>query len=257
MAGLKLPESLGVETLEKKLGRRIFRLRRTLEQSRTTFARAIGIKTRYLEDIETGKVLCTREVARRVVLWAWEGYSWKDHPTLPAQLLAEQSKWNRASAMYKQELLKWPDTPLYREHFDKLQEAADTLGLSRSAVIMLAIDRLCQDAPTLYTIREGAGAYERLRKETVREWFPEVVPILDGDATVAKQIHTALAKQDRLRQVGGALEPVSVIDSWSLDRDGPATPVAPMPPRGWRKSPAAKNAATLRRQAKEQEEQDE
>ena len=256
MAGLKLPDTLGVETLEKKLGRRILRLRRTLGQSRTTFASAIGIKTRYLEDIEVGKVLCTREVARRVVLWAWEGYSWKDHPTLPAQLLAEQSKWNRPGSLYKQEVLKWPDTALYREHFDKLQEAADTLGLSRSAVIMLAVDRLCQDAPTMFTIREGAAAYERLRKETAREWFPEVVPILDGDATVAKAIHTALAKNERLRQVGGALEPVSVLDSWSLDRDGPATPVAPMPPRGWRKSPAAKNAETLRKQAKDENDED-
>ena len=253
MAGLKLPETLGVETLEKKLGRRIKRLRQTLGQSRTIFSAAIGIKSKYLHDIEDGKMLCTREVARRVVLWAWEGYNWKDHPTLPAQLLAEQSKWNRPSSLYKQEVLKWPDTPLYREHFDKLQEAADTLGLSRSAVIMLAVDRLCQDAPTMFTIREGAGAYERLRKETVREWFPEVVPILDGDASVAKAIHTALAKQERLRQVGGALGPVSVLDSWSLDRDGPATPVAPMPPRGWRKSPAAKNAETLRKQAEDED----
>lgn len=240
-------EKMGQQTLEKKLGRRLSRLRQTLGQSRTEFAKALGIRPRYLTAIEDGRVCMTAELAVRVVLWAWEGFSWEDYPTLPALLLRDSAKIRKNAKPYRSKKITWPDTPFYRERFDAAQEAAGTLGVSLEALIHLALARLLADYPTLITLREGARAYEQMRIDTVRQWFPEIIPLLDGDATAAKALHDALGRRERVRKVSGKqLDPLSVFEQWSLGHDGPSTPIAGVP-AAWRPSKHA-IAAKARRE---------
>lgn len=243
-------EKLGQQTLEKKLGRRLSRLRKTLGQSRTEFATAIGIRPQYLTAIEEGKVCMTAELATRVVLWAWEGYSWKDAPSLPATLLRDATKWRKNSKPYKTKKIIWPDAEVYRKQFDAAQEAADALGVSFEAFVLLAVARLIEDYPTLITLREGARAYEQMRIDTVRQWFPEVIPLLDGDATAAKALHDALGRRARIRRVSGKdLDALSIFEQWSIGHDGPSTPLASVP-AAWRPSKHA-IAAKARRETDE------
>lgn len=222
----------GLTTLEKTLGKRLRRAREALEYTTRDFSAHLGITQKYLIAIEKGLIRCSPEVATRAVMWIWEGYDWRKHPSLPA-LLSSHRKQGRTGSHARLKVV-WPKNhKSYAENYAKLCRAAKELGVSKQAIVMLAIERMTEDYPTMYSLREGAKAYEKLRIDTVSEWFPEIVPLLEGDVAVAKPLHRAMKVSKQSRRP--VIEPLSVLDAWSDSFDGPATPVAPWPPRLWKK----------------------
>lgn len=192
--------------LARELGAKLTKFREARGWAQSTAAVKLGVRLSVYKRLEAGQIMIHPELQRRVIEVYFKQIDRSKTPTMPALPRWKARTDQRVS-------MRWFDPELW----ERTKKFALTNGVSMSAVVAAALERLLLDEPALVTIQAALKVAEKLRTESILAANPDLVYILQGDPQVVK--------------LAALVEPIPAehhpsMKTWSALWDGPASPVA-------------------------------
>lgn len=197
--------------LRKRFGERLSTEIRTRGVTKAQLAKILGITRVYAEQLTEGRTLPGPELAARLKAWMLGNESFEDKPLVRRARKRRKKNYSRVTILM-------PASTVAR-----VGKAAAKVGYSRDSFITLAVNRLCDDEPTITTIQQAMATIEHNLVIGALDRAPEILEILELDEEILK-----LARKRKPRTAKAPQENAFPLNDM-LDApryDGPATRTA-------------------------------
>lgn len=194
--------------LRKRFAERLAVEMRTRGVTKARLAAMMGITAKYMEEIIDARTLPGPELAARLKAWLLSNESFEDKRLIKRMRKRRKKNFSRVNILM-------PASTVAR-----LGKAAAKVGYSRDSFITLAVNRLCDDEPTITTIQYAMQLIEHNLVLGALDRAPDILEILELDEEILK-----LARKRKPRKTKETQEdPFPVKEILDTPRfDGPAT----------------------------------
>lgn len=194
---------VGINPLAIAVAKRIDETRKVWGLSSSELANRIGAPLIVLRAILRGREFPGTEMAERLKLWMYEGADFSKTPLRETRKSYQPRKdWVRQKTVFPPDIIK------------RIRKQAYELGISPSAFLHLAAQRLLDHEPTLLSLKDAALQIEEARTYQALMEAPAITSILEGDKEYILKV-ASIGAGSRKRKVGRpALNPAPIMSTY-------------------------------------------